>query len=260
MSEGPEWAEHLKRAAALLRALPGHETPPWAVVLAERRIDEGEARYDWEWVWGAERIAASHPERLLTYLTALRSIADERKKPLLDRVGVILAVALVEQPTLAECRAAIDEPDEAPRTRTLWCRSPAPPDFDTALLAFVHDALGCAHESLRRTQDKATSPELDRTPHTASSAERCRVASSRWTSASCTIDVEREESFFPGDVNEPARDHAKVSVSGARRSEAKLAVRVVVDDANMSFDVDAVPDERDRILTKLWRAYGRPPS
>ena len=73
----------------------------------------------------------------------------------------------------------------------------------------------------------------------------------------CTVVVERTETFFPSDVNSPAYESLEVSVSGARGGEATLTLHARIGDSDLRFDIDAAPDERDRILAKLWRAYAR---
>lgn len=254
MSDGSKWPQDLEQAAALLRELPIDDAPGWWLGLADhRRAERGDMREDWAWVWAAEVIATFHPERLLPFLTALRPIAISRKQRTLDTVGERLAVGLVDKPTLADCRAAIAEPDEAPRRRSIFGKSPAPPDVDTTLVAVVLDALGCANDSLSRTET-ATGPELDRS-HTA--GPQHRVVTSRLRSATCTVQVERTEEFMPGDVNQPAMESREVSVSGTRGG-TKLTVAARVGASDVWFDVEAVADERDRILAKLWRAFGRP--
>jgi hypothetical protein len=255
VSDGPQWPQDLEQAAALLREVPIDDAPEWFLALAERRrVASGGVREDWAWVWAAEVIASFHPERLLPFLTALRPIPVDRKQRALDTVGERLAVGLVEQPTLAECRAAISEADEAPRRRSIFSKSPAPPDVDATLVAVVLDALGCAEESLSRTPETATGPELDRTD---SAGPQHRVVTSRLQSATCTVQVERTEEFVPGDVNQPASESHEVSVNG-RRGGTKLTVKARVGVRDLWFDVEAVSDERDRILAKLWRAFGRP--
>lgn len=224
MSDGSKWPENLEQAAALLRKLPVADAPDWLLALAARP----EYRYkpdDSAWVSAAEQFASSQPDLLLTFLTALRPIPVDRKQRTLDAVGAVLAIGLVAQPTLAACRAAISEADEAPRRRSIYCRDRAPADIDAVLSALVLDALGCADAS---------------------------------RSAACTVVVKREESFVPGDVNQPERHHQWVTVSGTRGRETKLTVGASVGEYEMWFDVEAVPDERDRILAKLWRTFGRP--
>jgi hypothetical protein len=258
VSDGPDWPQDLEQAAALLREVPLDDAPGWWLALADRRRT-GDVRYDWAWKWAAEVIAACHPERLLPFLTALRSIPVDRKQLTLDAVGERLAVGWVEQPTLAACRSAIAEPDEAPRRRTIFSTGAAPPNIDTALIAVVLDALGCADESLSRTSESGpgrefASPGFDET----ADVIQHRVVTSRWHSASCTVHVERTETRFPGDVNQPARELQEVWVSGTRRGEASLTMHARIGDSNIEIDVEAAPDERDRMLATFWRAFGRP--
>jgi hypothetical protein len=243
----------LEQAAALLRAVPIDHAPAWWLALADGRR-EGDPRSDWAWKWAAEVIASFHPERLLPFLTALRTIPVDRKQHTLDAVGERLAIGSVEQPTLAACRAAIAEADEAPRRRTVFGTAPAPPDVEVTLIAFVLDALGCAEESPSRTSETTSGPDRDDTAY----VDQRRVVTSRWRSASCQGRVERTETFFPGDVNQPAHESREVSVSGTRRDEASLTVHARVGDSNLQIDVEAGSDERDRILAKFWRAFGRP--
>ena len=165
--------EDLAPAAALLRELRLEDAPAWWLALADRRRGDPE---DWAWVWAAEVIATFHPGHLLPFLTALRPIGVSRKQRALDTVGERLAVGLVEQPTLAACRAAIAEADEAPRRRSIFCTAPMTAGIDATLVAVVRDALG----------------------------------------STCTAEVERTDEVFPGDVNQPAVESHEVSVRGTR--------------------------------------------
>jgi hypothetical protein len=249
-----KWPEDPEQEAILLRELPVADPAGWVIAIAEGRTEESDVIYDWAWAWAAKRVASSRPELLLAFLTALRPIALEVKRRALDDVGETLAIALLERPTLAECRAAIGEADAAPRTRRIFHKVDSPPDVDATLVAFVLDALGCAAEPLVRRPDTATGPELDRTPHS-NKFGQSRLVTSRLSSPSCTVVVERDEEFFPGDVNEPAREWTRFSVCGTRGDEAKVTVRAHVGVRDMWIDVDAAPDERDRILAMFWRAF-----
>ncbi len=253
MIDGPQWPKELEQAAALLRAVPLTDPPDWWIGLTRG----GDVRDEWAWVWAAEVLAAFHVELLLPYLKALRSLALERKQHTLDRVGERLAIERFERPTLSDCRAAIAEPDEAPRRRSVYTderRTPVSANIDTELTAFVVDALGCAEESLSRTSEKTTGwEEFDETAYT----DQDRVVTSRWESATCTVEVVRTETYFPSDVNSPARESLEISVSGARRGGARLTMHARIGDRTIGFDVDTAPDERDRILATVWRAYGR---
>jgi hypothetical protein len=176
--------------------------------------------YDYQWRYAAELIGFFHPDRVLALLTALRGVPREVKLVTLDSAGQSIALAKVERPTLAECREAIGEPDEQPRRRKIDCRAPATRDIVAALVAGVADALGCAKEAVKS---------------------------------------EHQSSYTPADVNNPESSWESFRVTGQRGSTS-VSLAIGVGDSDLSVHVDAAPDERDRILVKLWRTFGKPPT
>ena len=202
----------------------------------------------------AAPLATKHPEQLLALLGELRSIPDDEKQYALDAVGEALAVAGHARPTLADCREALGASDAAPRVRRLWAAEPVTGKIDDTLIAFVFEAFGCAAPTL-----PARPPGADRSrwiAHSASSAEQVTTTAWRVEAANCVVEIERTENFFPGDVNEPPREWEHFAVRGARREPpASIRFHANVGNRDMTIDVDAPIEERDRILASAWRAF-----
>lgn len=209
---------------------------------------------DWRYVWEVAELAASHPDQVLDALAQLQTLAEHQKHHALDRIGHCFARAGIEKPSLAECRAAIAAPDLAPRARRVWAATPATSELDEPVVAFLLEAFGCAETA------RTPRPAPDRSwqqPGTASSADQ--AITTRWQveGTSCTIEVERSQTFFPGDVNEPARETEYVDVRGVRRvPPATVRVHAAIGSRELSILVDAAPEDRDRILTAFWRVFG----
>lgn len=132
----------------------------------------------------------------------------------------------------------------------VYSKVPAPRSIDELLVAFALDALGCSQEPSARTMEQGGG-ELDRTPHTASSAERASTQVWRVDSASCTVRVERTQTFFPGDVNEPPSESDFVRVDAEHRDGTKLSIRALVGSHDMSIQAP------DRICGLFSRRFGR---
>lgn len=140
--------------------------------------------------------------------------------------------------------------------RSLWIEvhlQPAANDAE-ALVAFVRAALRCPDEPATRS-DIVAPAELDMTTFTASSAERSHAAEWRIESASCSVNVQHSQSFFPGDVNEPPRYSAELTIDGIRRGGPTVKVRSQLGDSSMSIAVEAPPDECDRIFKLFTDAF-----
>ncbi|MEO8701595.1 MAG: hypothetical protein ABI867_16235 [Kofleriaceae bacterium] len=211
----------------------------------------------WDRMREAARLAASHPDRLCSFLPELRTLPEHIQHYTLDVVGLTLALAAIERPTLAELRAALGCPDAAPRARHFHTAAAIPVDFDEVLLAFVVDALGCADEPVS-SGPKPRHPGDSERPPTGSSAGW--VSSSTWLveTTHCTIRIEWTNDYFSGDVNEPAREFDHVVLEATRRGRpASVRVSAFIGAKEMSVLVDATSEERDQILAKFWRAFAQ---
>jgi hypothetical protein len=90
-----------------------------------------------------------------------------------------------------------------------------------------------------------------------SSAELAEVRTWSVETTTCTITIERTNTFFPGDVNEPMRELEDMVVQGRRRDgAASVRIRATLEAADMSIFVEASRAERDRIHATFWRAFG----
>ena len=141
--------------------------------------------------------------------------------------------------------------------RELFMASPATTGIDEQFLAFLVDILGS--EPVDRGS-KPTLPDLSGRPtHTASSADEVTTTTWRVASKSCTFAIEWTNVFFPGDVNEPAREADDVRVVGARGEQfAAVRLRARVGDRSISIAIDASPDETERILAACRRTFEQP--
>jgi C-terminal processing protease CtpA/Prc len=80
----------------------------------------------------------------------------------------------------------------------------------------------------------------------------------RAESSAGRVRVERTYSFFPGDVNEPARESEQVSIYAKIENGPAIAVHATVGERAMSIDVEETADgDGNRIVEKLQFALGR---
>nr|HEX4316292.1 hypothetical protein [Kofleriaceae bacterium] len=218
-----------RRVAALVRRLAGDALPAvhrpvaafeaaWLVEVARERCGHGDGRADEVCVAACGVIAACCADQLLAFLTAARRLRAPQRLRALDEVGEVLAVTAAAHPTLADCRAALGEPDAAPRTRSFARATATGRGDDAALSAAVRDALG----------------------------------------PGSTVTVKRDGNFVPADVNNAEIDDEWQLVTGVRGDGVTLTVRVEAGATAASFATTATaPADRDRILAAVWRALGR---
>ena len=210
----------------------------------------------WKPVHEAQRLAKKQPDQLVAFLTQHRDLTDEKKRFTLDAVGAILAVAEVERPTLAELREAIAYADAEARNRRVDTQEPIIGNFDEVVLAFIVDTVWPGE--LQFPKSKPAHLGMPERPRTGGSAEM--ILKNDWVAETptCTIRFEWENTWFPGDVNEPERESDYAVIVATRRDRpASIRFSASIGDREMYVIVDAPPDERDQILTKLWRAFAR---
>jgi hypothetical protein len=141
--------------------------------------------------------------------------------------------------------------------RGLFMTTPATSDIDENFLAFLVDVLGS--EPVDRGSKPALPDLSGRPTHTASSADEVTTTTWQVASGSCTFAVEWTNVFFPGDVNEPAREAEYVQVVGARGERfAAVRLHARVGDRGISIAIDASPDETERILAACRRTFEQP--
>jgi len=132
----------------------------------------------------------------------------------------------------------------------LWAAQPFSPESDEALISFVLDALGCAKEPVHRRPTP---------PRTTFDVAHHGGVTRTWQLAtpSCTVELERTEDYFAGDVNQPATYHEHLEVRGARNDLAiTLRVHAHVGDHEMVLAIDATIEDWARILDKFKGAFG----
>jgi hypothetical protein len=244
-----------RRVATLVRTLTptGRPTtymhaaryePAWLLEVARAGLGDERAQYGWQ--RAAEVIASAHPEMLLAFLTALRGLPDDLKHGALDRVGLVLAVASTPRPTLAECRAAIDAEAVSKRAARFDVKDAARSDIDEVLIVRVLEAIGWTGDPAVVVAAARTKPWTTETR--------------TWESGDFTLEDVREFEYQPQDVNSPEWSMEFIRVRGARRGGPTLMLGVRVGEREMGYEIDAGPDDRDRILETLWRTLGRPRS
>jgi hypothetical protein len=137
----------------------------------------------------------------------------------------------------------------------LWAAEPFTSHSEGALIAFLLEALGCAHELVHGDPTPPSAP-IDRAPRASSSEEE---VTTRWRqeTVGCTLELERVESWFPGDVNQPAVGHTHFRFRGARRDGAtSVYLRASVGDRTVALAIDAVLEDWARTLDTFRRTFG----
>lgn len=137
----------------------------------------------------------------------------------------------------------------------LWAADELTNASEDALIAFLVEALGCANEPVQGDPKPPPAP-IDRSPRASSYEEE---VTTRWRqeTVGCTLELERIESWFPGDVNEPERSHTHFLFRGARRDGAtSVYLRANVGTRTVSLAIDAAIEDWARILDAFKRRFG----
>ncbi len=138
----------------------------------------------------------------------------------------------------------------------LWAASELANDSEDALIAFLLDALGCANEPVQGDPTPPPAP-IDRSPR-ASSYEEEVTTNWHQETVSCTLQLERTESWFPGDVNQPAVAHTHFSFRGARRDATRsIHLRANVGNRTVSLAIDSTIEDWAQILDKFKAVFGQ---
>lgn len=121
-----------------------------------------------------------------------------------------------------------------------FAKHPAPANIDELLVAFVLEALGNSTDAVVRSPKPAPFVPPDPSVYGGSSAELETTSTWQVESASCAVVIERTNTFFPGDVNEPVREAEYIRVTGTRRDgSANVTIHASVGDQQMTFSIAA---------------------
>jgi hypothetical protein len=138
----------------------------------------------------------------------------------------------------------------------LWAANEIARDSEEALIAFLLAALGCANEPVQGDPTPPPAP-IDRSPRASSYEEEVVT---RWSqeTVGCTLQLARTESWFPGDVNQPAVAHTFFGFHGARRdATTSIELRASAGNRTVSLVIDATIEDWARILDTFKAAFGQ---
>jgi hypothetical protein len=159
---------------------------------------------------------------LLDALRDLQSFDDAKKEYLLIEMSRHFALAAIERPTLAECRAAMAAPPDVPRAIRGWFKWPASEKTIDDVTAFLHEVLVAAGEE----------PSV------------------------CLVETRRETTYVPGTPDEAPHDREDIVIEGTRRDSTRR-VRVVMSagESPTMIEVDAPTAERDETFRRFLQMF-----